>query len=334
MKQQLARWLEKVWYQDPATGRWMVPLGLVYRSISQFRRFLYFAGVLKRHNLPVPVIVVGNITVGGTGKTPLIIWLAQWLKANGFKPGIISRGYGGRAETWPQRVAPDSDVKRVGDEALVIAKHAGCPIAVGPVRVEAAESLLKHEHCDVILSDDGLQHYAMARDIEIAVVDGERLFGNGRCLPAGPLREPRDRISKVDFVVVNGPRTEAGQFSMHLDGHSAVNLVSGEVKPLPAFAMTRCHAVAGIGNPGRFFKLLEAAGITFKAHTFPDHYAFQADDIAFNAEPVLMTEKDAVKCTAFATNTHWYVPVGATVEPGFADQLLYLLREKTWIKNC
>ena len=328
MRRKLALWLDKVWYKEPGAGRWLIPFSSIYRTIIRFRRFLYRAGWLKRHDLPVPVIVVGNITVGGTGKTPLIIWLAQLLKANGFKPGIISRGYGGEAEVWPQRVSLDSDVKRVGDEALLLARHTGCPMAVGPERIKAAQMLLRQEHCDVILSDDGLQHYALGRDIEIAVVDGERLFGNGLCLPAGPLREPLDRIDGVDFVIVNGTKTEANQFSMHLEGHSAINLVSGEVKPLEDFVERDCHAVAGIGHPGRFFKLLDKAGIACTVHIFPDHHAFQADDIVFNAEPVLMTEKDAVKCAAFARDSHWYVPVAAAVGPSFADQLLNLLREK------
>lgn len=328
MKQRLALWLDKVWYKEQAAGGWLVPLSWLYRGIIKFRRLLYHSGWLKQHHLSVPVIVVGNISVGGTGKTPLIIWLAQLLRTNGYKPGIISRGYGGNAETWPQWVTVDSDVKRVGDEALLIAKHTGCPMAVGPERVKAAELLLTQQHCDVIISDDGLQHYALGRDIEIAVVDGERLFGNGLCLPAGPLREPRERISEVDFVVVNGTKTEAQQFSMVVEGRAAVNLTSGEAKPLQDFAETGCHAVAGIGNPGRFFKLLEAAGVACSVHVFPDHHEFRPGDIEFNDEPVLMTEKDAVKCTAFACGNHWYVPVAAAVEPDFADQLLNLLREK------
>lgn len=328
MRQKLALWLDKVWYKELAAGRWLIFFSTIYRAIIGCRRFLYRTGWLKQHKLAVPVIIVGNITVGGTGKTPLIIWLAQLLQAHGFKPGLISRGYGGRSETWPQRVTNDSDVKRVGDEAMLIARRTSCPMVVGPDRVKAAELLLTDNQCDVILSDDGLQHYALGRDIEIAVVDGERLFGNGHCLPAGPLREPISRIKEVDCVVVNGTQAEDHQFSMVLEGLTAINLVSGEVKPLQDFAAVECHAVAGIGNPGRFFTLLEEAGIVCWAHAFPDHYAFQPGDIEFNAEPVLMTEKDAVKCMAFAKNTHWYVPVAAVVEPDFANQILYLLREQ------
>ncbi|MGR9116050.1 MAG: tetraacyldisaccharide 4'-kinase, partial [Gammaproteobacteria bacterium] len=173
MKKKLALWLDKVWYKDRAASRWLLPLSLVYLKVITVRRFLYRSGWLKQRALPVPVVIVGNITVGGTGKTPLIIWLAQLLKAEGFKPGIISRGYGGKAEDWPQRVTPDSDPRRVGDEAVLLATRADCPVAVGPERIKAAELLLNQECCGVILSDDGLQHYALARDIEIAVIDGE-----------------------------------------------------------------------------------------------------------------------------------------------------------------
>ncbi|MGR9114771.1 MAG: tetraacyldisaccharide 4'-kinase, partial [Gammaproteobacteria bacterium] len=199
---------------------------------------------------------------------------------------------------------------------------------VGPERIKAAELLLNQECCGVILSDDGLQHYALARDIEIAVIDGERQFGNGLCLPAGPLREPKERMDEVDFVVVNGTKVEANQFSMRLKGGSAINMVSGEVEPLPDFAVSRCHAVAGIGNPGRFYKLLNENGIDCMVHTFPDHHPYRPDDIEFDGGAVLMTEKDAVKCTAFARDHHWYVPVEAILEPEFSEQFLNLLREK------
>ncbi|MDD5462979.1 MAG: tetraacyldisaccharide 4'-kinase [Methylococcales bacterium] len=329
MKKTLARWLTDIWYKDPFIGVWLSPLGFIFSDVVKFRKFLYRRGLLKTHTLPVPVIVVGNITVGGTGKTPLIIWLAGFLKESGFKPGIISRGYGGQAEAWPQMVTAESDPQNVGDEALLIAKRTGCPVAVGPLRVDAANRLLEQADCNVILSDDGLQHYALNRDIEIAVVDGERRFGNGYCLPAGPLREPIERIQNVDFVIVNGEKSEENEFSMQLEGGLAVNLMTGEQKPLQEFKAVGCHAIAGIGHPERFFKLLEAAGLTCITHSFPDHYAFQRHDIEFtDNKPVLMTEKDAVKCTAFAGKQHWSVPVTAVPEPVFSEQLLKTLREK------
>ncbi len=329
MKKTLARWATDIWYKDPFIGVWLMPLGFLFSDAVRFRKFLYRHGVLKTHTLPVPVIVVGNITVGGTGKTPLIIWLAGFLKASGFKPGIISRGYGGQAESWPQRVTADSDAKHVGDEALLIAKQTGCPMAVGPLRVDAANLLLRQADCTVILSDDGLQHYALNRDIEIAVIDGERRFGNGYCLPAGPLREPIERLQSVDFVIVNGEKSEENEFSMQLVGDTLVNLITGEQKSLQEFNGVDCHALAGIGNPERFFKLLEAAGLMCITHGFPDHYPFQRGDIEFSDnKPVLMTEKDAVKCRAFAGKQHWYLPVKAVPESVFSDQLLNLLKRK------
>jgi tetraacyldisaccharide 4'-kinase len=329
MKKTLMRWAADIWYKDQVIGLWLMPFGFLFSDAVKFRKFLYRLGVLKKHTLPVPVIIVGNITVGGTGKTPLIIWLAQFLKDSGFKPGIISRGYGGQAQSWPQLVTANSEAKIVGDEALLIAKQTGCPMAVGPSRVDAAKMLLKQADCNVILSDDGLQHYALNRDIEIAVIDGERRFGNGYCLPAGPLREPIDRLQSVDFVIVNGDKYEDNEFSMQLAGEMLVNVVTGEQKPLQEFNAVDCHALAGIGNPERFFKLLERAGLICTNHSFPDHYPFQRQDIEFgDNKPVLMTEKDAVKCTKFAGLQHWYLPVKAVPEAAFSEQLLNLLREK------
>ncbi|MGZ5011120.1 MAG: tetraacyldisaccharide 4'-kinase [Methylobacter sp.] len=329
MKKTLSRWLVDIWYKDPFIGVWLMPLGFVFSDFVKFRKFLYRIGVLKKHTLPVPVIVIGNITVGGTGKTPLIIWLAELLKSEGFKPGMISRGYGGQAEVWPQWVDVHSTAEQVGDEALLIAKQTSCPMAVSPIRADAAKLLLEKSDCNVILSDDGLQHYALNRDIEIAVIDGERRFGNGYCLPAGPLREPIERLQSVNFVVVNGEKYEDNEFSMQITGNTAVNLANGAQKPLQEFSATSCHALAGIGNPDRFFKLLESAGLRCKTHSFPDHYKFRQNDILFpGSEAVLMTEKDAVKCMAFADDQHWYIPVNAVPEAGFSEQLLSLLREK------
>lgn len=330
MNKMLARLIEHIWYHDPITGTWLMPLGFLFNDAARFRKFLYRLGVLKTHKLPVPVIVVGNITVGGTGKTPLVIWLAQQLQQAGFKPGIISRGYGGRSQSWPQKVTADSDARQVGDEAVLLAKQTGCPVAVGPLRAAAAKLLVQDDGCNLILSDDGLQHYALARDIEIVVIDGERRFGNGYCLPAGPLREPVSRLQSVDFIVVNGAKSAANEFAMQLVGNMAVNLVSGEQKPLASFAGVDCHALAGIGNPARFFQQLASAGIKYQPHRFPDHYAYQQQDITFaDSRPVLMTEKDAVKCTAFAGRQHWYVPVTAVPEPAFVEQLINLLQGKT-----
>lgn len=329
MKKTLSRALLDIWYKDHFIGVWLSPFGYLFSDAVKFRRFLYRTGILKKYRLPVPVIVVGNITVGGTGKTPLLIWLARMLKEQGYNPGIISRGYGGQAESWPQWVDADSTPEQVGDEAILIAKQTGCPMAAGPLRADAARLVLEKSGCDLILSDDGLQHYALERDVEIVVVDGERRFGNGHFLPAGPLREPIERLRSVDFIVVNGEKSEPEEFSMAIRGDTAVNLVSGQEKPLQEFAATDCQALAGIGNPERFFKLLASAGLNCRTHSFPDHYRFQANDIALpGSGPVLMTEKDAVKCLSFANERHWYVPVQALPESGFAGRLLALLRDK------
>lgn len=326
MKKTLARKLIDIWYKDPFIGTWLMPFGFFFSDIVRFRRFLYRIGVLKTRRLPVPVIIVGNITIGGTGKTPLIIALAKVLQKSGYTVGIVSRGYGG--DSLPRMVTVDSDPKQVGDEALLIAKQTDCAMAVAPLRVEAGKLLLENANCNVILSDDGLQHYALYRDIEIAVIDGERRFGNSYCLPAGPLREPINRLQSVDFIVVNGEKTEANEIEMHITGDIAVNLVTGEQKPLSAFANEdKLHALAGIGNPDRFFKLLTNQGLHFTAHSFPDHYVFQPQDIGFK-ESVLMTEKDAVKCTHFANSQQWFVPVTATLDSQFTEQFLTLLEKK------
>jgi tetraacyldisaccharide 4'-kinase len=326
MKKTLARWAVDVWYKDAFLGILLLPFAYIFSDVVRFRRYLYRHGILKSHTLPVPVIVVGNITVGGTGKTPLIIWLADLLTKSGYNPGIISRGYGGKSGAWPQIVTENSDVSKVGDEALLIAKQTRLPVVVSPSRVDAAKKLLDKFDCNVVLSDDGLQHYKLNKDIEIAVIDGERRFGNGYCLPAGPLREPIARLSSVDFVVVNGNKHEDNEFSMQLVGDTAINLNTGELKPLQEFRGIACHALAGIGNPERFFKLLESNGLSCITHSFPDHYQFERGDIEFgDNKPVLMTEKDAVKCTEFAGENHWYVPVKAVPEPAFGQQLLDLL---------
>ncbi|CAG7856099.1 tetraacyldisaccharide 4'-kinase [biofilm metagenome] len=326
MKGSLARWAIDVWYKDAFLGILLLPVAYIFSDIVRIRRFLYAKDILKSFTLPVPVVVIGNITVGGTGKTPLTIWLAESLKSTGYKPGIISRGYGGKAEQWPQVVNEKSDVNQVGDEALLIAKQTQCPVMVGPSRVESAQKLLAEFDCNVVLSDDGLQHYKLNRDIEIAVIDGERRFGNGYCLPAGPLREPIERLGSVDFVVVNGDKYAEHEFSMQFVGDTAIHIKTGERKHLHEFQKFSCYAIAGIGNPERFFKLLESAGLSCKTYSFPDHYVFEQNDIGFNdANPVLMTEKDAVKCTQFAGEQHWYVPIKAVPEPAFKQQFLDLL---------
>lgn len=328
MKQSFSRWLEEAWYKEMYISSALMPLSMLYDDVIRFRRFLYKKGFYKTTKLPVPVIIVGNITVGGTGKTPLTLWIAEMLKENGFKPGIISRGYGGKAEDWPQWVDENSQPELVGDEAVLMAKKVGYPVAVGPERVKAAQMLLDKSDCNVIISDDGLQHYALERDIEIVVIDGERRFGNGYTLPCGPLREQATRLQQVDLVIVNGVAEEENEFTMTMEGDVVVNLVTNEEKSLRDFFSGDCHGIAGIGNPKRFFGLLERKGIKIESHAFQDHHQFSKEDINFNDDkPVLMTEKDAVKCSGFATEKHWYLPIKANPQQQFKDKLLTLIKE-------
>ena len=329
MKKLIAKFLNEAWYKDHFIGTWLMPFSFIFTDVMKFRRWMYKKGYKLVAKLPVPVIIVGNITLGGTGKTPLVIYLVEQLKAAGFKPGVISRGYGGQSEIWPLQVTAESDARQVGDEPLLIAQQADCPVAVGPVRADSARLLLENEACDVIISDDGLQHYALYRDIEIVVIDGERRFGNNFCLPSGPLREPQERIQEVDFVVCNGGEPEENEILMQLEGAYAVNMKTQERKPLNEFKELSCHAMAGIGNPQRFFDLLKQYGLDCQTHSFPDHYAYSKKDIRYKgAQAILMTEKDAVKCLSFVTEQHWFVPVQAKLESQFIGDLIALLRTK------
>lgn len=329
MTKRLHRWVEAIWYEGHWAGYLLWPLSQLFWLVVALRRWCYQQGYLRTQTLAVPVVIVGNLTVGGTGKTPLIIYLTEVLRQAGFKPGIISRGYGGKAATWPQLVHADSDPALVGDETVLLARRTACPLAVGPLRAETGRFLLQQHDCDILLSDDGLQHYALARTLEIVVIDGERRFGNGWCLPAGPLREPLSRLPSVDMCLVNGGIKQSGEYAMQVQPMAAVNLLTGELRALHAFQQSPCHALAGIGNPQRFFAVLSAAALQFTAQVFPDHYAFSAADVLFADDlPVLMTEKDAVKCSTFAHAQLWYIPIKVQVETGFAEHFLNLLHEK------
>jgi tetraacyldisaccharide 4'-kinase len=330
-KARFARWLEDSWYREMYIAPWFTPLSMLYVDIVRLRRWLYRIGLLKTSQFPVPVIVVGNLTVGGTGKTPLVIWLVEQLKQKGYKPGIVSRGYAGKTAGSPQSVNAESNVAQVGDEAILLARRCACPVVVDPDRPAAVRHLLSQHACDVIISDDGLQHYALARNIEIVVVDGQRRFGNGYCLPTGPLREPLERLRQVDFVVVNGGSDIIeGEITMQCQGDQLVNLLNGNRKGLRHFADQPCRAIAGIGNPKRFFSQLANAGVTCETLAFPDHHTFSAEDLQFSDhKPLLMTEKDAVKCAAFAQAHHWYLPIDAELPDTFGTSLLTLLKEKT-----
>jgi len=314
---------EKHWYRLSALSLALWPASLLYRLLTALRRFAYRSGALAAVRLPVAVIVVGNLVAGGTGKTPLVLWLAARLTRNGRKPGIISRGYRGRA-TAPMAVAPASPVELVGDEPLLLARASGCPVWIGRDRAAAASGLLAaHPECDVLILDDGLQHYRLARDIEIAVED-ERGAGNGLLLPAGPLREPVSR--RVDAWVVNAAPGGAHHpsFRMDLRGDAFRRLAAPrDSVPAAALAGKKLHAVAGIGHPKRFFDQLARLGLTSVNHAFPDHHAYQAGELDFrDCEALLMTEKDAVKCEAFARQ-HWYaLQVEAELAPAFFEFIL------------
>lgn len=303
-----------MWYGSHPLSTLLAPVGWLFGLVVTARRYTYRAGLLRCEKLPVPIIVVGNITVGGTGKTPLVIWLVNCLQQAGYRPGVASRGYGGAATQWPQAVNENSDPYLVGDEPVLIARRTLCPVVVGPGRVLAAKMLLAEHDCDVIVCDDGLQHYSLDRDIEIVVVDAERRLGNGRCLPAGPLRERASRLQAVDMVVINGGNKDH-ECNMQLVGERANQLRDpGVSRELRHWGGKTVHGVAGIGNPHRFFAHLRACGHVVVEHAFPDHHNFRATDLQFGDElPVMMTEKDAVKCRAFAQSSHWYVPVEASL---------------------
>lgn len=295
------------------------PIALVFLGMSAARRALFRHRIFRVERLPVPVIVVGNITVGGSGKTPLTIALARELARRGFRPGLVSRGYRAKSPG-PRAVGLDDDADEVGDEPLLLART-GFPVWIGADRVSAARALLAaHADRDVIIADDGLQHYALARDIEIAVIDARRGLGNGLPLPAGPLREPASRLGEVDAVVFLGGVASVHsqrEFAMTLTGERFVRVNASAVTADAAmFRSGRVHAIAGIGDPDRFFAQLAALGIDADCHPFPDHHRYTAADLTLpGATAILMTEKDAVKCKAFADDRCWALPVSATVEP-------------------
>ena len=320
--------IDKLWYEPNLLSIGLLPFSWLFCLLVIIRRFLYRASLLKSQKLPVPVIVVGNITVGGTGKTPLVVSIIEHLKQQGYQPGIVSRGYGGRATNWPQAVDEHSDPAQVGDEAVLLAQRCVCPVSVGPNRPEAARALLAKHLCDVIISDDGLQHYALHRDIEVIVIDGTRRFGNKRCLPAGPLREPVGRIKQAAYVISNGLAI-GDEIVMTLHMQAARDLKANQnTVELKAFAGKQVHAIAGIGNPKRFFSQLKSLGINPTTHAFADHYAYKPEDIDFKDDlPVLMTEKDAVKCRHFALARHWYIPVTANINNNFLQNLTEQLRK-------
>ena len=316
------RWVHRVWYENAVSGWVLWPLALLYRAILGLRSFLYRHGLLRTFKAQVPVIVVGNITAGGTGKTPTVIWLVEQLRARGHSPGIASRGYGGSKSGTSMRVDIDSDAAVVGDEPVLLARRAQCPVAVDSDRVRAA-SMLVDDGADLIVADDGLQHLRLQRDYEICVIDGERGLGNGRLLPAGPLREGPERLQTVDRVLVNGSGDFPDAVNFELLAQDAHRLNGSLARPLQGFRDMTVHAVAGIGNPKRFFDLLRAQGIQVIEHSLRDHAAIAVADLRFDDEfNVFMTEKDAVKLGRDLPDRYWFVPVDMSMDKAKAKALI------------
>ncbi len=328
----LTGWLEAIWYgQCPLERSLLLPLSALFCWVAGQRRERLTA---QQTRVTAPVLVVGNIAVGGTGKTPLTIALAQCLTDAGYHPGIVSRGYGSHPEKKMVRsVTRHNQAVDVGDEALLMAVRTGLPVVVGVNRVRAVHYLLDNHNCDVVLSDDGLQHYRLARDLEIAVIDGERRCGNGYCLPAGPLRERPERLQTCDFIVVNGKKSQAtaGEYTMQVQGNTLYALHGTQQQALSGLAGQSVHVVTAIGNPQRFFNSLQQAGIDCQAHLYPDHHLFKPEEIRFDdRKPVLMTEKDAVKCRQFTPDTGvdvWYLPVSAELDAVFVAAFLQRVSE-------
>ena len=317
------------WY---GSSKWwmfvLLPLSIVFSIIVNIRYWLYKKKLKHSTKLDVPVIIVGNITVGGTGKTPLVIYLAKLLCRHGYRPGIVTRGYGGENKVC-HTVTAYSKVNQVGDEAILIAQRTNCPLVVGHHRVAAVKKLLIEYQCDVVISDDGLQHYALARDIEIVVIDGLRRFGNNLLLPAGPLREPTKRLKTADFIVNNSGKVGLDEFSMELLKDKLYNLVRPKkTVTLADWQGKTVHAVAGIGHPQRFFAVLRLAGLKVLTHCFADHYIYQAKDVDFaDGFAVIMTEKDAVKCQQFNNEQLWCLPITAQLSVEFDAKLLRCLAQ-------
>jgi tetraacyldisaccharide 4'-kinase len=320
----LERSLQRIWYRGHWASLALLPLAWIYGAVVRIRRLLYQQGLRRSYSVGCPVVIVGNITAGGTGKTPLVIWLASELSQRGLRPGVASRGYGAADSDVLQLVDEHSDPALVGDEPVIIARRTGASVVVGKDRVAVARKLAKLG-VDVVICDDGLQHYRLDRDVEVAVVDGGRRLGNRRLLPAGPLREPATRLSEMDVVVNNGGLTRGAEIAMSLHGEVIINMKDGRQRAIESLAGERWHAVAGIGNPERFFAMLERGGLRLVRHPFPDHARFSQSDLEFaDGEAVLMTEKDAVKCMSFAPDNCWYLPVSAELADA-GEKLLELI---------
>lgn len=316
--------IARIWSGESPVWRLLLPLSWLYGLVSGLIRLSYRLGLKKAWRAPVPVAVVGNLTAGGNGKTPVVIWLVEQLQQRGIRVGVVSRGYGGKAASYPLLLSNDTSTAEAGDEPVLIFQRTGAPVAVSPERREAVQALLHVHDLQLIITDDGLQHYKLARDKEIVVIDGERRFGNGWWLPAGPMRERASRLRSVDAIIVNGGVAQAGEIPMQLRPGLAVNLRSGERREVASFE--NVVAMAGIGHPPRFFATLESCGVLpVKTVALADHQALTQASVSALVNPqqtLLMTEKDAVKCRGFAESNWWYLPVDAIMTDERAQQLL------------
>ncbi|MBP6104352.1 MAG: tetraacyldisaccharide 4'-kinase [Gammaproteobacteria bacterium] len=332
MKTFFSKGLQQLWHKKGYALWLLIPLSWLFTLVAALRRRLYQRGVLTQTRFKIPVIVVGNLSLGGSGKTPLVIYIAQMLQTRGLRVGIISRGYKGSHQR-PTLVKTQSDPALVGDEPYLIYQCLQCPVVVGKDRVAALQSLLENNTVDVVLSDDGLQHYALARSIEIVVMPAE--LANTYCLPAGPLREPLSRLKAVDLIVYNTPQVlqdikDPRSYNMHYQPDLLYKAADPtQRQALETFKGMQVHAVAGLGNPTRFFSMLQAAGLAIIPHVYPDHHAYKASDILFkDSFPVILTAKDFVKCTSFVQNQHWVLPIHAVLSEGFDQALWTLIQTK------
>ncbi len=316
--------IARIWSGESPLWRLLLPLSWLYGLVSGLIRLSYRLGLKKPWRAPVPVVVVGNLTAGGNGKTPVAIWLVEQLQQRGIRVGVVSRGYGGRADRYPLLLDANTTPASAGDEPVLIWQRTGAPVAVSPVRADAVRALLAEHDLQLIITDDGLQHYRLARDVEIVVVDGVRRFGNGWWLPAGPMRERASRLQTVDAVITNGGEPAPGEIPMTLRPGKAVNLLTGERREMSR--LTNVVAMAGIGHPPRFFTTLEKGGVRpVRTVALADHQALLQADVQAMTQPgetLLMTEKDAVKCRAFAQDNWWYLPVNAELQGDGAQRLL------------
>jgi len=327
--------IERIWSGKSPLYLLLLPFSWLYGLITIVLRYSYEKGWKKSWRAPLPVVVVGNLTAGGNGKTPVVIWLVETLKQRGLRAGVVSRGYGGKAAQYPLILDAETTTAEAGDEPVLIFQRTGVPVAVSPVRSDAVKALMASHALDVIVTDDGLQHYALQRDIEVVVIDGIRRFGNGWWLPAGPMRERAARLRTVDAVITNGGTAMAGEISMTLEAGDAVNILTGERRD--AATLQDVVAMAGIGHPPRFFATLRDLGVSTKAEVaFADHQDYQLTQLkplATSGQILLMTEKDAVKCRSFAEPNWWYLPVDAKISSENARKLLCKIDQMIALKS-